>query len=352
MEELVRQDVAVSIIDGVEKSQVQGTMKKIGEFQAIVKNNLVKDHDFGVIPGTGDKPTLYKPGAEKILMLMGLTSEYDIIEKVQDYEKGFFAFTVKCILSKNDIKVTEGLGHANSWEGRYRYRWVTEKNIPAGIKKEDLVSKEFDGKFGKYTKYQLENDDPYTLVNTLLKMAKKRAQIDATLTVASLSDVFTQDLEDISGTIEAEYSEPKPASAKQKGFIEKLIGDRPESDAIKEVIGESKTIDNLTAKEASKVIETLKEQPDQPGITDEQKVKAYNISQEIGYDNNMMKALIKEKFGKSSSSELTEKQGNELIEHLEGVKQDQQIDTDDIPFTDEDGEYEDVTGADGGGPDF
>ena len=39
--------------------------------------------------------------------------------------------------------------------------------------------------------------DPYTMDNTVLKMAKKRALVDAALLVGSLSDIFTQDLEDM-----------------------------------------------------------------------------------------------------------------------------------------------------------
>jgi protein tyrosine phosphatase len=39
--------------------------------------------------------------------------------------------------------------------------------------------------------------DPYTMDNTVLKMAKKRAFVDATLLVGSLSDLFTQDIEDM-----------------------------------------------------------------------------------------------------------------------------------------------------------
>ena len=44
------------------------------------------------------------------------------------------------------------------------------------------------------TKYR--SRDAYTLDNTVLKMGKKRALVDATLMVGSLSDIFTQDLED------------------------------------------------------------------------------------------------------------------------------------------------------------
>ena len=49
----------------------------------------------------------------------------------------------------------------------------------------------------QYSKKKYMKMDPYTMDNTVLKMAKKRALIDATLLVASLSDIFTQDLEDM-----------------------------------------------------------------------------------------------------------------------------------------------------------
>jgi len=148
----------------VQINQVQATMQKIAQFQSVVKNTLKEGHDYGIIPGTGSKPTLLKPGAEKIIMLMGITSEYELIERIQDYETGFFAFTVRCILYRQGQKITEGLGHANTREKRYTS--------------------------GK-------QQDAFTLANTVLKMAKKRAQVDATLTVASLSEIFTQDIEDL-----------------------------------------------------------------------------------------------------------------------------------------------------------
>ena len=160
----------LTIIDTVDLDSIESGLQKISRFQQIVQKTLKRGHDYGVIPGT-DKPTLLKPGAEKILMLMGLTSEYHITERIQDYDEGFFAFTVRCELYKNGMKVTEGVGHCNTKEKKYR------------------------------------NQDPYTLANTCLKMAKKRAQIDATLTVASLSEVFTQDIEDMTEFIQQEKLE-------------------------------------------------------------------------------------------------------------------------------------------------
>ncbi len=176
MSELVakQQTNSLSIIESVDIGAVQSTLAKINEFQAVVQNTLKAGHDYGVIPGT-QKPTLLKPGAEKIQMLLGVTSEYEVIERVQDYEKGFFAFTVRCIVYKNSMKITEGVGHCNTKEKKYI------------------------------------NQDPYTLANTCLKMAKKRAQIDATLTLASLSEIFTQDIEDMQEYIQTEQVETMTA---------------------------------------------------------------------------------------------------------------------------------------------
>ena len=151
---------SVAIIDMVEIQQVQATMNKITQFQQVIQKTLHQGHDFGIIPGTG-KPTLLKPGAEKILMMMGLRSEFEIVDSTRDFEKGFFQYQVRCKLLRGNTVITEGLGACNTREKKYMKM------------------------------------DPYTMDNTVLKMAKKRALVDAALLVASLSDVFTQDLEDI-----------------------------------------------------------------------------------------------------------------------------------------------------------
>lgn len=191
---------ALTIIDGMDMQQVTATMNAIAQFQAVIQKTLKKGHDYDTIPGT-QKPTLLKPGAEKTLMLLGLTSEYKVIEKIEDYDKGVFAYTVKCTLSRNGHKVTEGLGSCNSKEDKYRYRWVKEKEVPTGLDIDNLPRRTT--KYGN-VQYRIENDEIYSQVNTLLKMAKKRAQIDATLTVAALSEIFTQDIEDLQGFLQQE----------------------------------------------------------------------------------------------------------------------------------------------------
>ena len=220
------ENTALTFIENVSLQQVSAVMQKIAQFQTIVQSTLKKNHDYGVIPGT-TKPTLLKPGAEKILTLMGMTSEYEITEKIQDYENGFFAFTIKCTLLRQSMKITEGLGHANTKESRYSKRWVSEKKIPEGIDKKSLQTREKDGKYGTYTEYLMTNDDPYTLANTVLKMAKKRAQVDAALTVASLSEIFTQDIEDQMLEEIAQYS-AKPETIPVKEVVKPIKSPKQE----------------------------------------------------------------------------------------------------------------------------
>ncbi len=195
----------IAIIDTVEVAQVEATMKKISQFQKVVQSTLHQNHDYGIVPGT-DKPTLLKPGAEKILMMMGLQSEFEIVDSTRDFEKGFFQYQVRCKLFRGDMLITEGLGSCNTRERKYLKM------------------------------------DPYTMDNTVLKMAKKRALVDAALLVASLSDVFTQDLEDMD--ISGRPIDKQKVYTDQDGTISKAQAKRMfalakgNSDIVKQVINE------------------------------------------------------------------------------------------------------------------
>lgn len=157
---MAEQVTALTVIDSIDTNVVARTMSKIHSFQQVIQQAVKPGHDIGIIPGT-DKPTLLKPGAEKIVMMMGLSSRFEIMDKVEDYEKGFFSYNIRCTLSRMGYDICEGVGNCNSRESKYA------------------------------------KADPYSIANTILKMAKKRAYVDAALSVASLSDVFTQDIEDM-----------------------------------------------------------------------------------------------------------------------------------------------------------
>ena len=199
----VYQPQAMSLPDRI---TVERELAAVKAFQLLVRQTLIDGHDYGVIPGT-NKPTLLKPGAEKIAKLLGLADTYEILSKTEDWKGGFFAYEVRAILTHRGEVVSTGLGECNSMEAKYRWRWLWPDDVPEGIDHTKLVFRKTknDGK-----QYRVENDDIYSQVNTLLKMAKKRALVDAALSASRLSDIFTQDIEDLkeNGVIKEDESEP------------------------------------------------------------------------------------------------------------------------------------------------
>lgn len=191
---------ALSIIETVDIESIANTMNKIAQMQAVVQKTLKEKQDYGVVPGT-NKPTLLKPGGEKICMLFGLNPEYEFLQTTEDYDKEFFSYNIRCTLFRNKQPVAQGVGSCNSKEKKYRFINVDE--LP-----ENYVgyNEQITDKYGR-VKYKINNPDICSLVNTVLKMAKKRAFIDAVLQVASLSEVFTQDLEDMGDFIQQEQNE-------------------------------------------------------------------------------------------------------------------------------------------------
>lgn len=219
------EDLALSPIFSVAIAQ-----ERLAELQKFVKFYLVEGEDFGTIPGT-PKPTLYKPGADKLCDIYALADTYRITNRVEDWTRNLFDYEIECTLvsKRTGVVVSTGVGSCNSYEGRYRWR-ETKRTCPkcgkqtiikgqaqygGGFvcwKKQDGCGAKFAEDDKAITSQQagkIENDDMPTLKNTLLKMAKKRAKVDAVLSATRSSGLFTQDVEDWSispdegGSVEA-----------------------------------------------------------------------------------------------------------------------------------------------------
>jgi hypothetical protein len=211
---------------------LQIAKQRLAEFQTFVKDYLKENEDYGTIPGT-PKPTLYKPGADKLCELYGLGDSYDIIDKVEDFDRGLFDYTIRCTLVRlrSGVAVSTGLGSCNSYEGRYRFR-EGKRSCPQCGKESIIKGKEeFGGGWLCYAKKggcgakfgegdakivgqivgKIENDDIATLKNTILKMAKKRAKVDATLAATRSSGIFNQDVEDMGDDGPSEPAKQAPA---------------------------------------------------------------------------------------------------------------------------------------------
>lgn len=182
---------------------VERAKQQLEQLQDFVRSVMVKNQDYGKIPGV-NKPSLFKSGAEKLLNVMGMSAEFELMDKIEDWDNGFFHYRYKCIVrsKKYGHKVAECEGSCNSKEDKYRWRWIPEWKLPEGTNTSKLEYKTREYKSGsrkgeKYKLYRMENDDPYTLVNTLQKMSQKRSLVGATLIATRTSMTFTQDVEDM-----------------------------------------------------------------------------------------------------------------------------------------------------------
>ncbi|MFA5716073.1 MAG: hypothetical protein WC998_10045 [Candidatus Paceibacterota bacterium] len=220
-------------------------------FKKFVGEIFVEGIDYGKVPGT-EKPTLKKPGAEKLGAFFGLRPSFISLETVNDWTgkdhggEPLFHYQYKCQLTKNGEMVGEGIGSCNSFEKKYRYRWMNELEIPTYVDRTHLsyqdgsisefafaIQKaETSGKYGKPAEYwqqfkdaidngtarkivrktkKGEDMDAYEIggklyavpnrdvadqVNTIDKMAQKRAFVAAILIATNASDYYTQDMED------------------------------------------------------------------------------------------------------------------------------------------------------------
>ena len=198
------------------QGHIARTLQQIADFRKLVRTSLRKEHDYGVIPGT-TKPTLLKPGAEKIVRLLGLSDHYEVLERVADWENDLHQYVMRAELRSvaTGAVIAQGVGECNSRESKYRYRWVWDRELKANGYPGPEGLRERTTRTG--VQYRITNAETADVVNTILKMAKKRALVDVVLSVASLSDLFDDEPDAPAPNVDTSTGEidpperPKPA---------------------------------------------------------------------------------------------------------------------------------------------
>ncbi len=172
---------------------------RTSQLEEFIRDMMIEGIDYGLTAGSS-KPSLLKSGAEKLCHIFGFSKCIEVTHRLEDWEKGVFAYEVKGILSnkRTGLIEAEGIGCCNSIEKEYKQQ------------------------------------DPYSIANTILKMAKKRALVDAVLAATHSSGLFTQDMEDNSAgsnapqipstnKLQPRESSFKLASDKQLKMISSLV---------------------------------------------------------------------------------------------------------------------------------
>lgn len=228
----------------------QKALAQLHALQAVVKEVMHENEHYGIIPGTG-KPTLLKPGAELLNNMYGYrlgdidiekTEQWDVIPSEHSFP--LFRYLIKTtLIDAGGTVIATGIGECNSYESKYQYRTMARKCPRCG--KEAIIKgkEEYGGgwicfakKGGCGAKFPIDaveitrqqegrtfNESIFDQVNTIVKMAKKRSYVDATLSATRTSGMFTQDMEDFVGlsgipsatVVDAQVVSAEPERAKE-----------------------------------------------------------------------------------------------------------------------------------------
>jgi|GEM_PF-1507625 hypothetical protein len=166
--ELLMEWLRSALVDGVDFGRIHVASKERCQF---AKQGRVKDCGD---PHHWSKPSLFKPGAEKITGMLGMTVHYP---SLPDYEQAVLNGTaLTTVMLRCELRDAHG---------RVIAEGVGARNV----------------------------SQDYGDMNKTLKMAEKSAHIDATLRCAGLSECYSQDLEDrpvVEGEVPDAPLQPKP----------------------------------------------------------------------------------------------------------------------------------------------
>jgi hypothetical protein len=206
-------------------------VRRLDVIREAMRTAMQPDVDYGVIPGTGGKPTLLKPGSEKLGVLFQLDIQ---IENEKVFDGPHLTVMSKAVAyhAPTGTRLGAGEGMCSTREAKYAYR-NAERLCPDCGEPQVREGKARDGRPGNWYCWRKqggcgatwaldspqgalfkamevgkrENPDLPDTWNTVLKMSEKRARIDAVLAVTGASALFTQDVED--------SRESAPASAQE-----------------------------------------------------------------------------------------------------------------------------------------
>ncbi len=168
---------------------------RVNMIQGAIKNIFKKEVHYGVIPGT-QKPTLYKPGAEQLLVMFRIAPAAPVVEDLSTSDSIRYRVTRSGNSQSDGRFLGAGTGECSSDEEKYKWRRPVcnqeYDECPPDRRRE--VWKKYQG---QATKMKQIRTAPADVANTILKMADKRALVAMTLMVTGASDAFNQDIEDL-----------------------------------------------------------------------------------------------------------------------------------------------------------
>lgn len=146
----------------ITQQDVNATTDRLRMLKNFIASQLVENEDFGIIPGVRKK-SLFQPGAQKLARLLNLSCKKECTHRFVDFEQNVIVYSYKASVFKGEQLISECEASCTTAEAKY-----------SRVSKEKGVG---------------------DLLNTIQKMAQKRAFVGAIIEAVAGSMEFTQDIE-------------------------------------------------------------------------------------------------------------------------------------------------------------
>jgi len=222
-------DTAIAVVEKQQEFSVVEVKAQVHKIQTLMRDLMQDGTHYGESFPGDTKKNLLKPGADKLCFMFRLRP--DFTQEIKERPNAHMEVLTRCQIFhiESGNKVAEGVGIASTMEAKHRWRNAGRKCPKCG--KETIIAgkKEYGGGFICFAKKggcgakftdddptingqavgKVENTDIADCYNTVLKISKKRAYVDATITACAASDIFSQDADDL----EPEHEPPRRNAA-------------------------------------------------------------------------------------------------------------------------------------------
>ena len=147
----------------------------------LVEKVLEKGIDYGLHPGTNSF-ALKDPGANTIINAFNCYPKAEVLFREVAEPRSSYGVDGSLISREDSLVKATGTGAATTMETRYGYRWVSGPES-YGFDREGLRKRKDDSR----EVYRIPNPEWSELENTILKMARKRGEVDAAMALPGVS---------------------------------------------------------------------------------------------------------------------------------------------------------------------
>lgn len=170
---------------------IEERKQEIALLQKLVKGSLVRGIDFGRVPGT-PSDSLWDPGANAIINAFNCrVGQRRVLSLREAIDRLSVVIEVPIISRDTGQEVGSGIGAASTMETKHKYRWVSEgEAVQLGYALEAL--KQRTNKDTGEVEYRIRNPEHDELLNTIIKIASKRAEVDGAESLPGVASVLRE----------------------------------------------------------------------------------------------------------------------------------------------------------------